>query len=126
MVSSALLVIGWIEFVVAGAVLLLITRLLVARLRQPIDRINLIVMSLLSVACIPLGLGLMHAPAWQLGLLESEESTLNQTCWIRLPRHRTHRTRPSQKRFHPIRLPRKKSMRRASPRDLAIQVGWSI
>ena len=50
---SQIVVVSWIQFVIAAAVLLQISRLVVQRLTQPIDRMRVIQFSLLAVLLFP-------------------------------------------------------------------------
>ena len=65
-------VIGWIEYAVAGAILLLATKVIAGRLRQPVDRVNLIAMSLVASAFVPLLVSLASVPGWHLGLVSTD------------------------------------------------------
>lgn len=71
MISSQPLVIGWIEFAVAGTILFAATKLIVDRLRQPADRVNFIAMSLVASAFVPLLLSFMSIPNLHLGLFSN-------------------------------------------------------
>lgn len=77
MFSSQQLVIGWIELAVTGTILLAATQFIVLRLRQPVDRVNLITMSLLVSAVVPLLLVLLCAPSLRLGMftIDDEQDT---------------------------------------------------
>jgi hypothetical protein len=74
MFSSQQFVIKWVEYAAAGAILLLIAKLAVSRLRQPADRINLILTSFVVAAVIPLLVFLPNAPVWHLGLVAPVKS----------------------------------------------------
>ncbi len=54
MFSSQQLVIGWVEYSLAATILLAGTRIFVSRLQQPVDRRNLITMSLAASTLMPL------------------------------------------------------------------------
>ncbi|QEG39287.1 M56 family metallopeptidase [Roseimaritima ulvae] len=69
MMSPQAFVIGWLEYAAAATILLTATKVVVARLREPIDRANLIVMSLLAAAFVPLLLNIELLPSWHIGLL---------------------------------------------------------
>ena len=71
MVSSQQLVIGWIEYAVSGAILLTATKMIVDRLSQPVDRMNLIAMSLIASAFVPFLLSFMSVPSLRLGLFSN-------------------------------------------------------
>jgi beta-lactamase regulating signal transducer with metallopeptidase domain len=64
-------VIGWIECAAAATILLFVTQVIASRLRQPVDRINLIAMSLVASAFVPWILLLGSFPSFHLGLLTS-------------------------------------------------------
>lgn len=72
MVSSQQFVIGWIECAVAGTILFASAKLVVDRLRQPVDRVNLIVMSMMASAVVPLLLSFASLPGWRLGLFAND------------------------------------------------------
>ena len=55
-------VLRWFEFAVASTLLLGAIAWGVARLRQPIDRANLIVLGLLATALLPVSLSLLPGP----------------------------------------------------------------
>jgi beta-lactamase regulating signal transducer with metallopeptidase domain len=74
--SSQQIVVKWIEFAAAGAVLLAVARLAVHRLRQPADRVTLIRMTFLTAALVPLLLGIANRPAWHLGIVASPRSVI--------------------------------------------------
>jgi len=92
MSSSQQLVIVWSEFAVAGAILLAVTKLFVVRLRHPVDRVNLIAMSLIAIAVVPLLFSLLSVPGFRLGLFSTDgehvvrtESTSRSPLAIQLP-----------------------------------------
>lgn len=72
MISSQQLVVGWIEYAIAGTVLLAITSLVVRRLSQPVDRVNLIAISFVLTALVPLLLCFVDTPGLRLGILSSD------------------------------------------------------
>ncbi|HVA49696.1 MAG TPA: M56 family metallopeptidase [Pirellulales bacterium] len=74
MVSSQQIVVKWIEYAATGAVLLLAARLAVGRLRQPTDRIKLILMSFVVAAVIPVLVSLSRVPAWHLGIMVAADA----------------------------------------------------
>ena len=74
MISSQQIVIGWIEFVLAGTILLATTKMIIDRLRQLADRVNLIAMSLLASAFVPLQLSFLTVPNLRLGLFSSADA----------------------------------------------------
>jgi beta-lactamase regulating signal transducer with metallopeptidase domain len=67
-------VLRWFEFAVASTLLLSVIAWGVARLRQPIDRANLIVLGLLASALLPITLSFMPGPRWHVGLFAARES----------------------------------------------------
>lgn len=69
MFSNQQMVIGWIELAVAGTILLALTKVAADRLRQPVDRVNLITLSLVVSAAVPLMLIFLSAPSIRLELL---------------------------------------------------------
>lgn len=69
MIAAQHIVVCWIEFAVAGTILFCLTRLVVYRLHEPVDRVNVITMSLFASATVPLALALSSAPSLNLGLL---------------------------------------------------------
>lgn len=69
MSSSQSLVVTWIEWAAAGAVLLLAARIALSRVRQPADRIMLILMTFGTAAVIPVMVALAPLPTWRLGLV---------------------------------------------------------
>lgn len=66
-------VLRWFEFAVASTLLLGAIGWGVARLRQPIDRANLIVLGLLAIALLPITLSFMPGPRWHLGVFAAVE-----------------------------------------------------
>lgn len=74
--ASQQLVVHWMEFAFVGAVVLGVTTLVVDRIRQPIDRVNLIVMSILASVLVPLVLFSLNTPSLRLGLISIEGSQL--------------------------------------------------
>ncbi|HET6880324.1 MAG TPA: M56 family metallopeptidase [Pirellulales bacterium] len=72
MVSAQQIVVKSIEYSATGMVLLLAARVAVGRLRQPTDRIKLILMSFIAAAVVPLLISLSRAPAWHLGIVTVE------------------------------------------------------
>jgi len=69
MSSSQVLVVTWIEWAAAGALLLLAARIALGRVRQPADRIMLILITFGAAALIPALMALAPIPAWRLGLV---------------------------------------------------------
>lgn len=67
-------VLRWFEFAVASTLLLGAIGCGVARLRQPIDRVNLIVLGLLASALLPMTLSFMPGPRWHLGVFASRDA----------------------------------------------------
>jgi beta-lactamase regulating signal transducer with metallopeptidase domain len=72
-------VLRWFEFAVASTALLGAIAWGVARLRQPIDRVNLIVLGLLATALLPMSLSLMPGPRWHVGLFAALEPATTNT-----------------------------------------------
>ncbi len=72
-------VLRWFEFAVASTLLLGAIAWGVARLRQPIDRANLIVLGLLASALLPITLSFMPGPRWHLGLFARLEPATLRT-----------------------------------------------
>jgi beta-lactamase regulating signal transducer with metallopeptidase domain len=72
MVSSHSFVIGWIEFAVATTILFAATKLLADRLRQPVDRVNVIAMSFIAIVFVPLLPSVMSVPSLRLGLFSKD------------------------------------------------------
>jgi hypothetical protein len=68
MTTSQQLVIYWMEFALAGAIVLGATKVVVHRLRQPIDRVNLIFMSVVACVLVPLLFSSLSTPGFQLGI----------------------------------------------------------
>src|SRR5262245_24603750 len=67
--TSQHFVIGWLESVLAAFVLLAATRLVLGRIRQPADRINLILAGITAATLAPLLIALAPLPKWHLGLV---------------------------------------------------------
>jgi hypothetical protein len=74
MVGSQQLVVTWIEYAAAGAILLLAARFAVSRLRQPADRIHVILTALMAAAVVPLLAHVGRFPAWRLGVVAAAAS----------------------------------------------------
>lgn len=72
MFSSQQFVVTWIECAVAAFLLLSATKWILPRLRQPVDRINLITLSLIVSAFAPALLTLTGIPGIQLGLIPKD------------------------------------------------------
>ncbi len=72
MISPQQFVIGWIECVVAGTILFASAKWVVDRLRQPVDRVNLIAMSMFASAVVPMFLSFTSLPVWNLGLFTND------------------------------------------------------
>lgn len=68
MTTSQQLVIYWMEFAFAGAIVLGVTSAVVQRLRKPIDRVNLISMSVIASVIVPLLLSSLSTPNLRLDL----------------------------------------------------------
>ncbi len=77
MFSPQQLVIRWIEFSAAGALLLVAAKVAIGRLRQPADRINVILMTFTMTALVPLLMLFAPVPHWQLGLVPTEHPIPN-------------------------------------------------
>jgi len=77
MINAQSFVLASVEYAAAGAVLLLATKLIVSRLWQPIDRQNLILIGLVTSACLPLVVGFTANfsawPRWHLGFVKSPQ-----------------------------------------------------
>lgn len=69
MSSSQALVVTWIEWAAAGAVLQLAARVALGWVRQPADRIALILMTFGATAAIPVLMVLAPVAPWRLGLV---------------------------------------------------------
>jgi len=74
MFSPQQVLIRWIEFSLAGALLLLAAKIAISRLRQPADRINFILMTFVMTAVVPLLMLFVPVCHWQLGLVATESS----------------------------------------------------
>lgn len=79
MISAQQLVVKWLECAAAGAILLLLAKVVVHRLRQPADRIKVIVMAFAAAVLVPLLVAIV--PAWHLGLVAARwpESSVPQS-----------------------------------------------
>lgn len=71
MTTAQLLVLTWMEWAAAGAVLLLVARLALGRITQPADRILLILMAFGTATMLPVLAMLAPIPAWRLGVVSS-------------------------------------------------------
>ena len=71
MTTAQLLVLTWMEWAAAGAVLLLVARLAVGRITQPADRILLILMAFGTATLLAVLAMLAPIPAWRLGVVSS-------------------------------------------------------
>lgn len=86
MISSQQFVVGWIEYAVAGLILLVASKLIVERLRQPVDRMNLITMCLAMSVFVPPMSGLMALPRLRLSLISNDvDRTASTQGTIRVP-----------------------------------------
>lgn len=75
MISAEQIVFRWFEYAVAGTILLMAATVAVERIRQPADRISLILISFLATAIVPPLVRLTPAPAWHLGLFGGAQPT---------------------------------------------------
>ncbi len=80
MFSPQQVLIRWIEFSVAGALLLVVAKIAVSRLRQPADRINFILMTFVMTAIVPLLMTITPVPHVQLGLVTTGQTLTNETA----------------------------------------------
>jgi|GEM_PF-2404055 len=78
MISPQQLFIRWIEFSAVGVLMLVAAKIAISRLRQPADRINLIVMTFVITAAVPLLMAFIPMPHWQLGLVATEQAGANK------------------------------------------------
>ncbi|MFN7840145.1 MAG: M56 family metallopeptidase [Pirellula sp.] len=69
MISSQMFVINWIELAVASTILLILTKIVAYRLKQPIDRVNWIGSSLLLTTLVPAIFVAINAPGLNLGII---------------------------------------------------------
>jgi len=74
MTTAQLLVLTWMEWAAAGAVLLLVARLALGRITQPADRILLILMAFGTATILPVLAMLAPIPAWRLGVVSSSRT----------------------------------------------------
>lgn len=114
MLNSQQVVVKWIEYAAAGAMLLLAAKLAVNRLRQPADRINLILMALVAAAIVPLLIAFAPLPVWRLGIVAA--AAAEATSLPRPPRQRQYPdvqsdVRPASSEFN--RLPAGESAKAA-------------
>ncbi len=68
MTMSQQLIVYWTEFAFAGTMILGVTKIVVHRLQQPIDRVNLILMSVFASVFVPLLLGWFSTPSLKIDL----------------------------------------------------------
>jgi beta-lactamase regulating signal transducer with metallopeptidase domain len=91
MTTSQQLVIYWMEFALAGTIVLGVTKVVVHRLRQPIDRVNMIFMSVVACVFVPLILSSLSTPGLQLGLFSKDGNQQERVEAIRhIPQPRPH------------------------------------
>lgn len=76
MTTAQLLVLTWMEWAAAGAVLLLVARLALGRITQPADRILLIMMAFGTATMLPVLTMLAPIPAWRLGVVSSPRTAV--------------------------------------------------
>lgn len=69
MISSQQFVIAWFEYAIGATILLAATKFIVGRLRQPVDRVNLIALSLAASTFVPLLLLWTNGPSLRLGVI---------------------------------------------------------
>ncbi|WP_010584277.1 M56 family metallopeptidase [Schlesneria paludicola] len=69
MTWSQTIVVSWLQFMVTAALLLQIGRLSLRWLHQPVDRIRLILCSMIAVTAIPLFIAVAPWPIWHLRLI---------------------------------------------------------
>ncbi len=101
MFASQQLVIRWIEFFVAGALLLVAAKIVIGRLRQPSDRINFILMRFVTTSVVPLLMLFIPVLHWQPSLVASEHPIANE-WYAALPgRDAAPETSPVIPKIHP-------------------------
>jgi beta-lactamase regulating signal transducer with metallopeptidase domain len=66
MTLSQMIVVAWVQFAVAAALLLYLTQAVASRLVQPADRIRLILLSLVAVTAVPIFAAWAPWPSWRL------------------------------------------------------------
>lgn len=69
MISPQMFVVNWIELAVASTILLILTKIVIYRLKQPIDRVNWIGSSLLLTTLVPAIFVAINAPGLNLGII---------------------------------------------------------
>lgn len=79
------IVFRWFECAAAGATLLLAAQIAVGRLRQPADRINLILITFAVAAVVPVLVSLAPLPGWHLGLVGGQPADATPVVDIRQP-----------------------------------------
>jgi beta-lactamase regulating signal transducer with metallopeptidase domain/5-hydroxyisourate hydrolase-like protein (transthyretin family) len=96
MLSSQQMVVRSIEYAAAGAMLLLAAKIALIRLRQPADRINLILMTFVAASIVPLLVSFAPSPAWHLGMVgaapplqSAPRPALSETHALPAPRPQT-------------------------------------
>ena len=74
MIWSQSVVVSWIEFVLAAALMLFLARRMLTRFPQPVDRIRLIQSALAAAMAMPVLLTLAPWPAWRWQVIEPVET----------------------------------------------------
>lgn len=99
MISPQLFVSSWIEYAVAGTILLMVVKLAVDRIRQPADRIHLIVLGISITAFVPLLASLASVSSWRLGLITEGTSVADEISETTQPLPGSEPLVPARERF---------------------------
>jgi len=67
-----IVVVAWCQFVLASAALLLIARLMLARIAQPVERLRMITLAITGAFAVPLLMAVSPFAPWRLPLLQPE------------------------------------------------------
>ncbi len=72
MATAQSFVVNWLEFMLATTLVLLVAAGVLRRVRQPADRINIILIAFGASLIVPMAFGLVSLPEWRLGVFRPE------------------------------------------------------
>src|SRR6188474_2477215 len=69
-----IIVVAWCQFVLASAVLLLVARVALIRVREPVERLRLITLAMAGAIIVPLLMAVSPLTPWRLPVLKKEST----------------------------------------------------
>ncbi len=104
--TSQQIVLRWIECAAAGTIVLLAARVTIGRLRQPADRIQLIVLAFLAAAIVPPLVGYIGLTGWRLAIVAADMPRPTETAAPSSPKASWDEAAPGAFRGEEAGLPR--------------------